>query len=579
MRAKNIVLDTYRDSYNFYARTRNGFAELYRLAHGQTLHTRKKFNRFIPYIPAAIDLILPRIAGRLPIFDVTGRTEDDEQHAGTMEAVVKYFLEKKRFHDFEVKFIKDAIIFGTSIAQVGWDFRPKSRHPDATTAATRVDEPDFSVIPIESVFPHRRKIDMQDEWPIIIKQEVSRRDLQNDPNIDSKLLSKVGSPIDEREFFSQENKQKDDSQNLVATNPTAESTNDLLTKLTYWGPFDIDGDGKDEECVITVVNYQQVVRLEQNPFWHQQKPFVKLNYTPNAHSFFTEGLVEQNKELQLELNEIRNTRSAARSMALKIPLLVDRGANVNTDTLKWEHSAVWLADFDRNPEPVRPMSVPSKLLEIDREEVAVKSDLQVRSGINDVVIGQNEAGVAGGSTATGASIAAEQTALRFKTQAILIDDAIQQMGDQTISNIQQYVTEETAFQIAGDAGFEWKRYNPDLMRQFNFDFRVSSMSTFVEPKAAKRESLIMLKQLYEGDIRVDQDKLDRMIFEAFDLKPERILKSKEEQARDAAAVELEQLATTVNSGEFDTLPPSEQQALLAQMEQAKAALQQGAQRG
>ena len=562
-RAKELVLSVYQDSKDFYSTIRNEWSQLYKLSVGEANRKKgKKFNRFVPVIPAYIDLVLPRLAGRLPIFNTTGRSPDDHDHAELMDEVVQYFLDKTNFHEFELNFVRQAIVYGTAIAQIGWDLQKKSVHPDMaeTTGEQEIvykDEPLYTIVPIENVFPHRKKVKIDDEWGIVIREEVSRRDLKNDPNIDNASLGQVGAPMNEDEWFSQVN--RNTSQTDESKNPTDNPDDDVLVKLTYWGNFD------GEESVITVVNGQVVVRQERNPFWHQCKPFAKLDYQPNTHNFYSEGLVKELKDLQLELNELRNVRSVARAIALKTPLLVDRNANVNLQELVWENSAVWLYDASQNPNPIKEMRVETKLLDLNQEEETVIRDMQLRSGINDVITGGNDVQVQGGDTATGASIAAEQTSLRFKTQSILIDNAIKEIGNQTIANIQQFVDQEMVFSITGDESLEWRQYDPTTMRQFRFDFQVAPMSTFVEPKTAKREKLLQLKQLYDEDPTVDQDKLDRMIMEAFDMDADQLKKSSEEIAQIQASGELEEVANQINSPEFAQMPPEEQQLLVDHM--------------
>lgn len=566
-RAAELVLDVYKDSREFYSTLRNEWNSLYKLSIGESDKKKKKFNRFVPVIPSYKALVLPRLAGRLPIFQVEGRSPEDHDHAELMEDTVEYFLDKSNFHEFEVNLIDQAITYGTAIAQTGWELSKKSVHPDMVEQTGRApeayeDQPCYEIVAIENVFPHRKKIKMQDEWGIVIREEVSRRDLKNDPNIDNASLGQVGAPTNEDDWFSQNN--RNTGVNQVNKNPTSDPDEDILIKLTYWGPFD------GEESVITLVNGTVVCRMERNPFWHQQKPFVKLDYKPNPHSFFAEGMVKELKDLQLELNEIRNTRSAARATALKTPLMVDRGANVNLDQLVWEHSAVWAYDATQNPNPIKPMMIDPKLLDLNHEEETVIRDMQVRSGVNDAVIGGNDVGVQGGNTATGASLAAEQTSLRFKTQSILIDNAIQELGEQTISNIQQYIDKQLVFAISGDEDLQWRQYDPSMMRQFSFDFKVSPMSTFVEPKAAKREKLLQLKQLFDQDPSIDQDKLDQLILDAFDIDADQVKKSKEQMAKEAASQELEQVATQINSPEFAQMPPQEQQLLVSHMNQIRS---------
>lgn len=574
-RAKELVLSVYRDSKDFYSSIRQEWNQLYNLSIGKSDKKKKKFNRFVPIIPAYIDLVLPRIAGRLPIFNVEGRSPDDHEHAELMEKVVEYFLDKTNFHEFELNFIHQAVVYGTSVAQIGWDLQKKQNHPDVAsqtgeTESVYKDQPLHEIIPIENLFPHRKKVKIDDEWGLVIREEVSRRDLKNDPNIDNASLGQVGAPQNEDDWFSQLN--RNTNRNIDGhKNPTADPDDDVLVKLTYWGPFD------GEESVITVVNGSVVCRLERNPFWHQCKPFVKLDYKPSSTNFFCEGLVKQLKDSQLELNEIRNVRSEARAIALKTPLLVDRGSNVNIDQMKWENSAVWLYDPTQNPNPIMPMKVEPKLLELDREEETAIRDMQLRSGINDVITGGDQVSVQGGDTATGASIAAEQTSLRFKTQSILIDNAMQEIGRQDISNIQQYVDQQMVFAITGDEDLEWRQYDPNTMRQFSFDFKVSPQSTLVEPKTAKREKLLQVKQLFENDPSIDQDKLDTMILDAFDIDSDQIKKSKEQMAKEQASQELEQVATQINSPDFAMMNPQERQLMVDHMNTLRGQVEQGQQ--
>lgn len=566
--AKDLILAVYKDSRSYYISNQTEFLNFWRTARGEPLKKGKKFNRVIPIVPAYIDLLVPRLAGRLPIFSVEGRHPGAEEGAATMEAMVKYYLDVINFHDTELKSVKQSVTYGTLIVQQGWDLEKRSLHPDAPEVESVVkDQPLITIIPIENVFPHRKKVWMQDSWPIIIRTEESRRDLKADPNLDSAAIDKVGVIRQDAEFFSQTNR-KNTQDNISQVNPTDDKDNDVLIKLEFWGSFDLDGSGKEVECVITLINGEVIARMERNPFWHQRKPFAKLDFDPQAQSFFSDGLVKQLQDLQLELNEIRNVRSAARATALKPPLLVDRSANVDVETLKWENAGVWQVDFTTNQSPIRQMNIDSKLLELEREELAVKADMQIRAGVNDVVIGSNAVGIAGGDTATGANLAAEQTGLRFTTQAILIDQFIKEIGEQMIYNIQQFVDRKTVFQVTGaDGQKQWGEYDPENMQKLQFDFKVTPMSTFVEPKTAKRQNLIELKQLYAQDPAVDQEKLDRMIFDSFNINPETVMKSQDQQMKDALAQEVNQLSSQIMDPRFKQLPPEEQQSMLAHLQQ------------
>lgn len=578
-RALNTVNNVYAESRDFYMAKRQEYDELWRLAHSIPQAKGKKFNRFIPYTAAAIDLVLPRLAGRLPIFEITTLNEDNEMAAEIMQKLVEWYLDKINFHDFEVRYIKSALTYGTALVQIGWDLQTKTYHPDVAKRMGKdkqinVDEPVLSIIPIEQVYPHPRKVRIHDEWPLIILEKVTKYDLMQDKTLDQAAIKALGEPvgIDRALMFSQINKQPNKNLNMI----TQPIETPMYDKLTYYGLFDIDGSGDEVESVITVVDGTAVVRMEQNPFWHQCKPFVKLDYNPDPESFFNDGLVKQLKDLQLELNELRNVRSMARALSLKAPLMVDRAANVDLDVLKFSPEAVIPYDQGLSRNPIKKLEIDGKLLELDREETAVKGDMQLRSGINDVVTGTQDVGVTGGDTATGASIAAEQVNLRYRVQAILIDNAMKEIGQQLCWNLQQFIDQPKAFRILGkEDGQEWLKIKPEMIRGgednlIEYDFQVTPMSTLVEPKSAKRERVLVLKNLYGQDPRVDQDALDRQVFQLFDMDPDKLLKSQEVQGQDSHAAELENLSRQILDPSFAQLPPAQQQQMLHSLEQLKA---------
>lgn len=575
-KARAIVLDTYKKSKDFYRANKNEFTELWNLAHSIPLKKKKKFNRFIPYIATAIDLILPRLAGRLPAFDIEALQQENKDKSIKLNKLTQYFMDKTNFHDFELKFIKASLIYGTAIAQIGWCYYEGSTHPkNKAKKANSKDEPEYSIIPLEWVYPHPKKIAMQDQWPIVIREEVSRRELLADEELNQDEMKNLGAPVaTDDEFFSQINRSDTTNQNQLTNRNEVDKGNDVFVKLTYWGPFDLEQDGGSTCSKIVVVNGDAVGCVKQNPFYHQQLPFSKLDYNPDSQRFFNEGLTKQLADLQLELNEIRNVRSAARAIALKKPLIVDRNANVNTENLVFEDGAIWLADFSQNPNPIREVQMESKLLELQNEEEAVKRDMQTRSGINDVVLGTSENTSGQADTATAANLAAESTTMRFRTQAVLIDQVMKEIGDQTIANIQQFVTSKLRIRVLGDEGTEWQEVTPEDIAG-EYDFRVQPMATMVEPKSNKRTNLIQLKQLFADDPTIDQTKLDKMILDAYDLDPDSVKKNQDQQGMDMASNELEQLAQQINSPEFSQLPPDQQMVMKQRLQQLMQHVQGG----
>lgn len=76
-------------------------------------------------------------------------------------------------------------------------------------------------------------------------------------------------------------------------------------KFEFWGLFDIEKEGVFEECLITVVNMNTVVRLQRNPHWRSHRPYIAIPYSNDPGMFHGIGIVEPIRYVYQELNAKR----------------------------------------------------------------------------------------------------------------------------------------------------------------------------------------------------------------------------------------------------------------------------------
>ena len=81
----------------------------------------------------------------------------------------------------------------------------------------------------------------------------------------------------------------------------------IIEVLECWGLYDIDGNGKQEECVVTIANGHVVIRKERTPFRHKKytRPFIVGKYREISNCFYGESNVWKSYNLIQELNASR----------------------------------------------------------------------------------------------------------------------------------------------------------------------------------------------------------------------------------------------------------------------------------
>jgi len=125
--------------------------------------------------------------------------------------------------------------------------------------------------------------------------------------------------------------------------------------MECWCSYDIDGDGLDEECVITVFDQWKVIRLEYNPYWHGEKPYLmgKWERMGNAEAV-GKGGVQKARPYQLMLNDFTNQLMDNITMNLTPMWIVARQSGLALQQLKSRPNGVIMPANVNDITPLRP---------------------------------------------------------------------------------------------------------------------------------------------------------------------------------------------------------------------------------
>ena len=525
---------------------------------------KSEANFHVPYTATLCDNILPILTARKPFAKIEARNpERDYRSADNMNELLEYTYDVNNFDYAYSNWVKESMFDPIVWLKVTWEFQ------DAKT-----DHPKIEGINAKTVFVHPRKIALDDRWPIYQVCEMTKAQMI-EMGWDKRAINLLGkSKLQTADYRRQQLK----AMGLSAQEP---ETDDLYEVVECWGKFELEED-KEELCFFVVANGEKLINLAfkgkkkyQSPYDHEMLPFVPLVYNKIPHIFHGEPAISRIASQQEELNALENMKADNYKRRNNPPLQVRRSANVDLSTLKFVNSVPWLVN---EPDDITPVIVPDLAPSIDNQQAMIKAVMQNALGANDVLLVSDTVNIKGGDTAAGAAIANENTKLRFKPQADLIDNAIKRVGELVIGLFQQpnLFDRKKTIAITGKEGELISKDISPADIKGDLVYRVQSASTLAESSTNKLTKLLNIKQLYIEDQTINQEELDKQIFLAADLDYESVKRDQEELGGDLV-MQLKRLVMMAKAPGFKQQPAEVQNKVMTQIQNIKLMIQGGGQ--
>ena len=367
-KALNFVLTTYK-RYSDREETEQkwiDYDKLYNNKYSKKTYVNGVANLFVPETRKAVRTLLnfcdECLFAKKPNFKLQGvGGSNDEKKAEINTKILNLQQQKINFRTKVRRFLETAIINGTAIAKVSWvqknkyvlkdlnerksvmDIIKKIGTGDFFMPKTKkdtvpiYDNIDFSVLELENVF-----------WDFYRKWEEQEAIIEKIPNVsesDIRIMVKGSDSYFGVEQYLQQHQagitEPDVTENYahtadsVGTGDTMRVDKNRHELLECWCNFDIDDDGIEEECIITVIDQKQVIRCELNPYDIQEKPYVLFKWEDikKAESIGI-GVPELAKESQLALNDFMNQFMDDLTLRLDCMMVVDAQAGIPESELK-----------------------------------------------------------------------------------------------------------------------------------------------------------------------------------------------------------------------------------------------------
>lgn len=339
--------------------------------------TRSKI--FIPIAFQLIEIATPKLISFMSstdtIFDVVPEDIKDQPIADNIQALLTDQIDKNNFGDTYEQFVKQLLLYGTSYLyidyKVKWDW-VWERIPKVTesvdefgvntqkieytnTKSYKITErrPNITWLDVLDVFPQQDHAKVDDQYPgVCIRRFLDRKEFERmcdgpQPyfgNKEAALATGTSNKFQQSRQFRK-----------VARGEISNRTPTDIELLEWWMKYDLDGDGIDEECQIIIANRTVVVRAVQNPYYHQKRPLIKVNFCKVPGEWYGIGLIEPVMSLINQLTTVRRQRLDNITLILNRMWKVKSTADIDPTKLIATPNGVILVD---DMGDVMPLEVP-----------------------------------------------------------------------------------------------------------------------------------------------------------------------------------------------------------------------------
>lgn len=476
------------------------YFELYRLVQSKK-HYEGLSNIFVPEILRAVETIVGKlyqiVVGENPFFEYRGRDDTDEGAALAHTQLVMYQMDENGFRSRLMDSLRQMVIAGITVRKVLWDYQEVSRKRKLMQTEKQVDGITGAENEIKSPTVQDYPETVRDHWTMepvdllgfhISDVTVPYNDIQKARWIAEQFMV-------DRQWIKERAKKgwlassqiavldQNTGGNAVSSDATqlrdrrssssgfnqADENNRKIEIIERWGlvpatwvhspeelaALQLDPDDM-VEAVVIIANRKAILKLEANPFYHQQKPYVSCPYVAQEFQFDGIGVAQIGEKLQEELNDTRNQTMDNKTLNLMTMWLKSRTSGIKNSDLRVRPLGVITTNDMKGLEPLRPPVLAGVGVNI---EGVIKEDLRQSVGAASNLQGIAQAGV---DTATESSLINKESFGRLLLTAELY-------GELVIKPVlifaeflnQQFYDHTKVIKIIGAGGIKFRKMAPE----------------------------------------------------------------------------------------------------------------------
>jgi len=399
------------------------------------------------YISTVVQTKVALLMKNKPIWNVMSMTDDtaDREGAKLSQQLLDYLWRKEEILEESRKLVHYGTLFGTGLMKTYWDTEsgPMIEDPETGEMVSAGEITITSVSPFE-IFPdpHCKSPSISDCKWLIHAYKISREEAElRYGQVFEKESSEEGNDVTLEKQF----------QNLMSGTGYAggglnQSTVDeegFVTIKEYWeNPNPLNPGGK--YCVFTK---SKVLYEGELPYGLKSIPFSKYDDIYVMDRFWGMSTVEQLLPLQVEYNKTRSQILENRNLMANPKWVAPTDSITNKEQINSEPGEIIYYNAIQGISPPQPISMPSPPAYLFQQEERILNDLQIVSGISDVVM--RSAPPTGVESGRAMAILAEKDESRMATTIQSFENSLSRVGRHCIQLAKIFYDEARAIRIAG----------------------------------------------------------------------------------------------------------------------------------
>lgn len=522
----------------------NRWLNLYWCIPPEDRHYKGMANVFVPEFFRAVETLAANlyqiILAEDPWFLIEGREETDIEQSKVLEGLIDYQLQQMGFKQKLLPLLRLFLINGVCVIKVNWDYQVKKRikkmrdpmtgdivyseegEPQTYTEDEVVsDTPSFEIVDMADFYIDPTYKDINSAPWVIEREYISlsalkkmQRDglIENVDMLDYKFQDKT-----------KPDKNREDKFRNLGIEIDQRKTKEC-TVFHYWGMIpkswvDETAENGEEVEGHIMVSHGTLLKIEENPYYYQEKPYISCSWLDLRDQFYGMGLGKILERPQLELNDNHNQSLDSKTFSIFHIWLKDRQAGIKKKDLKIVPNAIINTDKMEGLREIRPD--PSAFTQAGIMDNTIREDIRNTSGAIATIQG---IGMKGNQTLGEIQMLAGEGSGRLKAMAIFFAERLIKPFLTRIYQLDlQYMDVEKTVKVMGEKGFEFVPVDSSTI-EGNYDFIPKVMTDITSNRQSTRENMIKFMDILSGMVQFIPNlgtsiyKLARKIYENFGFK-------------------------------------------------------------
>lgn len=473
------------------------YNELYKMVQNQR-HYEGLARIFVPEILRAVETIVGNlekmIFGNSPWFEYLSTASQDDAAAQAQTQLTLSQAEDNKFKLKTLDSLRQMAIYGLTVRKLLWDFDENVQKKKVAKFVTKVDPITGKEKVEKSVETITSRETLKDNWDSVPVDLLSfhisdvtvpysniqkARWIAEQYMVDKhwiKSKEKNGwisggklEEIEETQAYNNSDAERYKATRKQSAGYTTIEHKKAVEIIERWGlleakyvysaadlkELDLDEDDM-VETIILIANRKRVIKLEANPFWHNQKPYVLCPYVAQDNEFSGLGVAAIGESLQEELNDTRNQTMDNKTMILMNMWLKGRSAGIKNQDLRIRPMGVIATNDMTGLQPLRPPVLTGIGVNI---EGVIKEDLRQSVGAASNLQGIAQSGV---QSATESSIVNQTSVGRLGLTAQQYSELILKPTLTFAESLNyQFFDTERVIKVIGEIGIKFRKISPD----------------------------------------------------------------------------------------------------------------------